>query len=299
MYTSLNWTSLLCLFFYFLILLIAFFSTDTNLSLIIESMIVLTTLSVNVFFVYVECRLRHEELPKRVEITLGEIRRAISNERWQKENYPHMCSPYSPCITLQWTYRDGHLVNLPWALLVKDDIIVVRPGQVSPGYCEAIDKDKNDEYPLLHPKEVYGPSLKSANETITVPKARKPLPNRKYRLLETPFLTNLKTALEQSLERPPTRLDRRKLLVITRCFEQIAVPVCFLLALFVGLIRRMYLAKIFGAGTAVDVYLLTPFSIVLPLLPMVFPLAWILLNNIGNARFVSCPEYLGILWFRA
>ena len=30
---------------------------------------------------------------------------------------------------LQWTLRDGAHVNLPWALLVKGDIIMVKPGQ--------------------------------------------------------------------------------------------------------------------------------------------------------------------------
>lgn len=30
---------------------------------------------------------------------------------------------------LQWTLRDGAQVNLPWALLVKDDVIMVKPGQ--------------------------------------------------------------------------------------------------------------------------------------------------------------------------
>lgn len=40
--------------------------------------------------------------------------------------------PYSPSVTLQWTQRDGVLVNLPWALLVKGDIVLLKPGQTSP-----------------------------------------------------------------------------------------------------------------------------------------------------------------------
>lgn len=58
---------------------------------------------------------------------------------WNAENYPHLCSPLSPCITLQWTYREGQIVNLPWALLVAGDIIVIKPGQQVPGYCVPID----------------------------------------------------------------------------------------------------------------------------------------------------------------
>lgn len=40
--------------------------------------------------------------------------------------------PFSPSVTLQWTQRDGLLVNLPWALLVKGDIVLLKPGQTSP-----------------------------------------------------------------------------------------------------------------------------------------------------------------------
>jgi hypothetical protein len=60
---------------------------------------------------------------------------ATSSCYWLPENYPHLCSPFSPCITLQWTYRDGHLINLPWALLVTGDVILIRPGQQVPGNC--------------------------------------------------------------------------------------------------------------------------------------------------------------------
>lgn len=64
---------------------------------------------------------------------------ARSTCRWKPENYPHLCSPQSPCLTLQWTYRDGEIVNLPWALLVAGDIIVMKPGQQAPGYCISYD----------------------------------------------------------------------------------------------------------------------------------------------------------------
>lgn len=33
---------------------------------------------------------------------------------WEEKNYPDLFMPVSPCISLQWCYRDGKLVNLPW-----------------------------------------------------------------------------------------------------------------------------------------------------------------------------------------
>lgn len=32
---------------------------------------------------------------------------AIENSIWKEQHYPHLCAPFSPCVTLQWTYRDG------------------------------------------------------------------------------------------------------------------------------------------------------------------------------------------------
>lgn len=40
--------------------------------------------------------------------------------------------PSLPAVSLQWTYRDGRLVNLPVSLLVEGDIICLRPGSEAP-----------------------------------------------------------------------------------------------------------------------------------------------------------------------
>lgn len=74
-------------------------------------------------------KLRHDEVPNRVRAVLQRLANDINNIHWVKENYPDLYAPLSPCITLQWTYRDETLVNLPWALLVKDDVILMRPGK--------------------------------------------------------------------------------------------------------------------------------------------------------------------------
>ena len=73
------------------------------------------------------------ELPKTLDLKTrffiyGQVREHIF---WQPLNYPHLHTPEAASIVLQWTLRDGAHVNLPWALLVKDDIIMVKPGQGS------------------------------------------------------------------------------------------------------------------------------------------------------------------------
>lgn len=86
-----------------------------------------------------ENTLRRSEIHRKVRSVVAEIRMAaILCQKWTPENYPNLCCPLSPCVTLQWTYRDGRIVNLPWALLIKGDTIIMRPGQVAPGPCEQL-----------------------------------------------------------------------------------------------------------------------------------------------------------------
>lgn len=93
-------------------------------------------LSATVILVLRENDLRRTELHRKTRAILNEISLAQKLcSTWTNENYPNICCPLSPCVTLQWTYRDGRIVNLPWSLLVKGDYIIVRPGQTSPGAC--------------------------------------------------------------------------------------------------------------------------------------------------------------------
>ena len=58
---------------------------------------------------------------KKVEM-LGRLRKAVRNLEenlangltWIPENYPHLHTPLSASVVLQWTIRDGQKVNLPW-----------------------------------------------------------------------------------------------------------------------------------------------------------------------------------------
>ncbi|KAL1453217.1 hypothetical protein WDU94_007381 [Cyamophila willieti] len=77
---------------------------------------------------------RHFEIYYRIQYVLSKLRECIHYE-WNESSYPHLYMPFSPCINLQWTYRAGHVVNVPWSLLVRGDFILLRPGQPAPAYC--------------------------------------------------------------------------------------------------------------------------------------------------------------------
>lgn len=124
---------------------LSWFSILTTISVIVGLLVtkhyftalcLLLLLLIAVSLVIRESYLRRTEIHRKVRVVINEIElaRRVCKD-WTPENYPNVCSPMSPCVTLQWTYRDGRIVNLPWALLVKDDVIVIRPGSVAPSEC--------------------------------------------------------------------------------------------------------------------------------------------------------------------
>ncbi|KAK9754703.1 hypothetical protein QE152_g1175 [Popillia japonica] len=228
-------------------------------------------------------KMRQNEIPNRIQRLASTILQQSKSLKWDFENYPHLYSPISPCITLQWTYRDNTVVNLPWALLVKGDVILVRPGQQSPGYCESL--DKSSEYPLLHARDVYSPTLHTANEIFSIPTSRKPLEYKKYRLLETPYLNNLRIALEQALDRPISQLNQQKHFLAIKLIERIILPTTLVVVLLVNLIRLIYLETYIGKASPIDLFVLVPVSTILPLLPLTFPFVCVLSDYYGLARF--------------
>lgn len=124
---------------------LSWFSILTTISVIVglvvtkhyfTALCLLLILLVTVCLVIRESYLRRTEIHRKVRVVVDEIElaRQVCKD-WTSENYSNLNCPMSPCVTLQWTYRDGKIVNLPWALLVKSDVIVIRPGSVAPSNC--------------------------------------------------------------------------------------------------------------------------------------------------------------------
>ena len=57
---------------------------------------------------------------------------------WNRAYFPLLEAPYSPCCSLQWTVRDGQVLNVPTPLLVRGDVILLRPGHKAPGRCRSL-----------------------------------------------------------------------------------------------------------------------------------------------------------------
>lgn len=173
----------------------------------VSATILLLILTITIALVVRESNLRRTEVFRKIRLVLNEM--SVARQlcpKWTTNNYPNLCSPLSPCVTLQWTYRDGRIVNLPWALLVRGDVLVIRPGQVAPGTCtEVSGKTK------FNAGEMYG--LSTRMDAPAKPTARSPMPDLICTLETTPYLDNLQKILDKFLTRPATIYNQQRYLV--------------------------------------------------------------------------------------
>ncbi|CAH2106676.1 unnamed protein product [Euphydryas editha] len=248
-----------------------------------EALFLFILLVINFLLAFNEEYIYNNEIPHRVKKVLETIDEAIKKCQWKENHYPHLCAPFSPCVILQWTYRDGVIVNLPWALLVEGDIIVLRPGQEAPGHCRGLEPDD----PELFFGQIFL-SGSQAKEHFSVPRVRAPHPNKEYKMCETPFLKNLKLALEQATTRPVTVFEKQRYLCTVKILEGIVLPFVILVMVVTSLIRYLY--HLPGVTHWTEVYFLQIIAASLPLLQIVFPIAWVTLNCYGLARFKLLSE---------
>lgn len=167
----------------------------------------------NFYVVVRECYRRRTEVYRKTRLLLSEIKMAAEEScySWQSNNYPHLYSPVSPCIALQWTYRDGVIVNLPWALLVRGDYIVMRSGHAAPGPCTEVNGKCS-----FKAQEIYGFIDPKEQPTIAAsikPTVRTPIPDLICVLENTPYLDNLKLILLNCNRRPPTIYNQQRYVV--------------------------------------------------------------------------------------
>lgn len=257
----------------------------------------LLILILNVAFVFREENLRTSEIRRKAELILDDIKLSISlSKDWKSINYPHLCSPLSPCISLVWTYRDNELVNLPTALLVEGDIIVMRLGMTAPGNCREVNA-KSSKLKSFRLGDSYGLNSHISDPPVK-PIAVQPLPDLICTMEGTPFLDNLKLSLDKFLQRPATIHDRQRHILMSH-YMQRYIFVLSLIVIFTTITLRAFdsyyiKGKVHYSNWS-DIGVLNCVSALISLLPLIFPIIWINLHHWGTARLetlLSIPQPL-------
>ncbi|XP_076007967.1 transmembrane protein 94 isoform X2 [Genypterus blacodes] len=232
-------------------------------------------------------RMKRSEMMRRLKDIIGQLNDYLSGcvgeaVYWSQSLYPDLYTPSSPSWSLHWTYRDSQLINLPISLLVEGDIIALRPGQEAFASLRGI---KDDEHIVLEPGDLFPPfSPPPSPRAYENRGPQSPQQHRLFRVVRTPVLDPVRNSLELALSRPITALDNERYTVqsiITKCI----CPIVLVAFLLVNTTR--YFCDAPSLTPAPYNFLQLQLQGVLPILPLLFPVMWVLVNAFGEARVLA------------
>uniref|UniRef100_A0A3B4UJN1 Transmembrane protein 94 n=1 Tax=Seriola dumerili TaxID=41447 RepID=A0A3B4UJN1_SERDU len=226
-------------------------------------------------------RLKRSEMVRRLRGIITQLSDYLSgcvgDVRWSLSQYPDLYTPSSPSWSLHWTYRDSRLVNLPVSLLVEGDVIALRPGQEAFASLRGI---KDDEHIVLEPGDLFPPFSPPPSPRANEKRGpQNPQQHRLFRVVRTPVLDTVRNSLEMALSRPITVLDNERF-TVQSVITKLVCPVVLVAFLLVNTGRYFCDAPI-----VVTSYLQV--MGVLPILPLLFPVMWVLVNAFGEARVLA------------
>uniref|UniRef100_A0A7M4EAC3 Transmembrane protein 94 n=1 Tax=Crocodylus porosus TaxID=8502 RepID=A0A7M4EAC3_CROPO len=252
---------------------------------IVNALALFLLLLLDLFLIGRQERLKCREVERRLQTIIDKINDMLTDGKevkWPDSMYPDLHMPYAPSWSLHWAYRDGHLVNLPVNLLVEGDIIALRPGQESFASLRGI---KDDEHIVLEPGDLFPPFSPPPSPRGGVKKGpQNPQLYRLFRVLKTPVIDNVRWCLDMALSRPVTALDNERFTVQSVMLKY-AVPIVLAGFLITNAVRFIFKAP----GIASWRYTLLQLQVngVLPILPLLFPVLWVLATACGEARVLA------------
>ncbi|KAK1162907.1 transmembrane protein 94-like [Acipenser oxyrinchus oxyrinchus] len=228
-------------------------------------------------------KLKVEEIPSRVQSVINTLSVFLSQpEPELKDCYLNLFTPPSQSISVQWTYRDGRLVNLPVSLLVEGDIIALRPGQEAPASLRGI---QEEEHVILDRGDVFchfsSPPSPLGRER---PRPHSLLCPHLFRVTRTPAIASVQKCLEMGSQRPITVLDNERFTAQT-LLEEVVTPLVLAVLMIVNCTR--YILGAPGIGPWQVTLLQLQVNGVLPLLPLTFPMLWLQVSAFGEAQVLT------------
>ncbi|XP_030630146.1 transmembrane protein 94 isoform X2 [Chanos chanos] len=247
----------------------------------------LLLLLLNLLLIGRQQKLKRTEMVRRLKTIIKQLNDHLEGcpgqpVRWAPSLYPDLYTPPSPSWSLHWTYRDEQLVNLPVSLLVEGDVIALRPGQEAFASLRGI---KDDEHIVLEPGDLFPPFSPPPSPRVNEKRgAHTPQQFRLFRVVRTPILDSVRNSLDLVLSRPITALDNERF-TVQSIIAKYASPAVLVAFFTVNTIRYFcdFPSLSPGAFNFIQLQLMG----VLPILPLLFPVMWILVNAYGEARVLA------------
>ncbi|XP_062298211.1 transmembrane protein 94 isoform X2 [Scomber scombrus] len=253
---------------------------------LVNAALLLLLFLLNLLLVGRQEKLKRSEMVHRLKGIITQLSDYLSGcvgeVRWSPSLYPDLYTPSSPSWSLHWTYRDSQLINLPVSLLVEGDVIALRPGQEAFASLRGI---KDDEHIVLEPGDLFPPYSPPPSPRANEKRGpQRPQQHRLFRVVRTPVLDPVRNSLEMARSRPITVLDNERF-TVQSVITKVVCPIVLVTFLLVNTIRYFC-----------DAPSLTPpcynfFQLqvmgALPILPLLFPVMWVLVNAFGEARVLA------------
>uniref|UniRef100_M4AJS8 Transmembrane protein 94 n=1 Tax=Xiphophorus maculatus TaxID=8083 RepID=M4AJS8_XIPMA len=238
----------------------------------VNSAALLLLFLLNLLLVGRQERLNKTEMVRRLRRIIAQLNDYLSGcvaeIQWPSSLYPDLYTPSSPSWSLHWTYRDSQLVNLPVSLLVEGDIIALRPGQQAFASLRGV---KDDEHIVLEPGDLFPPLSPPPSPRTEKRGPQSPQQHRLFRVVRTPVLEPVSCSAT---------------ITISERFGAGPVPAHHSVAfLVVNTIRFFWQAP--SITPPCYNFLQLQLMAVLPILPLLFPVMWVLVNAFGEARVLS------------
>ncbi|XP_016427783.1 transmembrane protein 94-like isoform X2 [Sinocyclocheilus rhinocerous] len=244
-------------------------------------------LLLNLFLIGRQQRLQMSEMVRRLKSIISQLNDYLERSaghpiRWAPSLYPDLYTPTSPSWSLHWTFRGEQLVNLPVSLLVEGDVIALRPGQEAFASLRGI---KDDEHILLEPGDLFPPLSPPPSPRRNERRGpHRPQQYRLFRVVRTPILDSVRNSLDLALSRPVTALDNERF-TVQSIIAKFACPAVLVAFFSINTIR--FFCDTPGLTPGPFNFLQLQMMAVLPILPLLFPVMWILVNAYGEARVLA------------
>ncbi|KAF3704786.1 Transmembrane protein 94 [Channa argus] len=253
---------------------------------LVNAVALLLLLLLNLLLVGRQERLKRSEMVRRLKGIITQLSDYLSacvgDVQWSPSLYPDLYTPSSPSWSLHWTYRDSQLVNLPVSLLVEGDIIALRPGQEAFASLRGI---KDDEHIVLEPGDLFPPFSPPPSPRANEDRGpQNPQQHRLFRVVRTPVLDTVRNSLELALSRPVTVLDNERF-TVQSVINKLVCPVVLVAFLLVNTIR--YFCDAPSLTPPCYNFIQLQLMGVLPILPLLFPVMWVLINAFGEAMVLA------------
>ncbi|XP_059893653.1 transmembrane protein 94 isoform X3 [Gadus macrocephalus] len=254
---------------------------------LVSAAALLLLFTLNLLLIGRQQRLKSSEMVRRLKTIISKLDAYLAagqgeSSCWPPSLYPDLYTPSSPAWTLTWAYRDSQLVNLPVSLLVEGDVVALRPGQEAFASLRGL---KDDQHIVLEPGDhfpTFSPPPSPQADEKRGPQS--PQQQRLFKVVRTPVLDSVRNSLELALSRPITAMDNERF-TVQSVMAKLVCPIVLMAFLLVNTVRYFCAAP--GLTPPAFNFIQLQLMGVLPILPLLFPIMWVLVNAYGEARVLA------------